>query len=426
LLDRWVKTGMSYGISAAVIDGDDVTFFNSGQRTTGDAAVDARTIYEIGSVTKVFTSLLLADMAARGEVGLDDPIDGLLPDGVKPPRRDERSITLRQLAQHTSGLPRLPGNFAPASETDPFADYTTEKLYAFLNGYTLPRAIGEKYEYSNLGMGLLGALLARRADTEYEALVETRICQPLGMESTTGELNDAVRARLAPGHHGARTVSCWTIPALPGCGQLRSSAAEMARFVRAHLEPDASPLSAAIRTCLDTNGAATTDIPKTKVTLGWHLTETAGGKVYWHNGGTGGYRSFIGFNPQKQRGVVVLANSPYSVDNLAMHLLDRANPLAPIKESVVVPPQVLQSYVGQYRLTILHQFDITLENGQLFARLTGQASLPLWAESPTKFFYREVDAQITFERDAEQRPQALVLHQFGADQRAARVAAKSD
>ncbi|MGC1520781.1 MAG: serine hydrolase, partial [Steroidobacteraceae bacterium] len=138
--------------------------------------LDGDTVFEIGSITKVFTSLLLADMVQRGEVKLDDPIAKYLPASAKVPERNGHSITLVDLATHTSALPRMPANFRPKDPANPYADYTDEQLYAFLSSYELIRDVGAKYEYSNLGFGLLGQGLAHRAGTDYETLVETRIC----------------------------------------------------------------------------------------------------------------------------------------------------------------------------------------------------------------------------------------------------------
>src|SRR5208283_4407870 len=119
-------------------------------------ALDGDTVFEIGSITKVFTALLLADMAQRGEVALTDPVSKYLPKGVKMPGRNGHAIMLQDLATHTSGLPRLPSNMKPKDFMNPYADYTPELLYQFLSSYELPRDPGSKWEYSNLGAGLLG------------------------------------------------------------------------------------------------------------------------------------------------------------------------------------------------------------------------------------------------------------------------------
>jgi serine-type D-Ala-D-Ala carboxypeptidase/endopeptidase len=154
-----------------------------------------------------------------------------LPASVKVPERDGRQISLVDLATHTSGLPRMPANFRPKDPANPYADYTDEQLYSFLSSYDLIRDIGLKFEYSNLGFGLLGQGLARRAGTGYETLVETRICEPLGMKSTRITLSPDMERRFAAGHSADLvTVSRWDIPSLAGAGALRSTANDLLIF----------------------------------------------------------------------------------------------------------------------------------------------------------------------------------------------------
>lgn len=146
--------------------------------------VDGQTLFEIGSVTKAFTGLLLADMVERGEVKLDDPVVKYLPPGAVVPERNGKAITLLDLATHTSGLPRLPDNMPSADPRNPYADYTEAQLDSFLKGHGLTRDIGATYEYSNLGVGLLGRALARRGDGDYETVLRQRVLKPLGLTST--------------------------------------------------------------------------------------------------------------------------------------------------------------------------------------------------------------------------------------------------
>ena len=156
-----------------------------GNLANGDPrTLDGDTIFEIGSVTKVFTSLLLAEMVSRKEVALDDPAAQYLPEPVRMPERSGKAITLLDLSMHCSGLPRVPGNLNPKDPANPYADYSVDDLYQFLSGYTLPRDPGSEVECSNLGAGLLGHILARRAGTDYETLVRARITEPLSMPDT--------------------------------------------------------------------------------------------------------------------------------------------------------------------------------------------------------------------------------------------------
>jgi serine-type D-Ala-D-Ala carboxypeptidase/endopeptidase len=287
---------------------------------------DAHTLFEIGSVTKAFTGILLAEMVERGVVRFDTPVAALLPPGTPVPERAGRQITLLDLATQSSGLPRLPDNLRPATMANPYADYSVAQLYEFLAGYELPRDIGALYEYSNLGMGLLGLALGLRADASYEALVRARILEPLGMESTAIVLDAEARQRLAPGHNAlGQVVPNWDLPTLAGAGALRSSVDDMLAFVAANLDPPDSPLGRAMRASHEARVA--TANPNLRVGLAWHLLTVNGHTFIWHNGGTGGYRSFIGFDPVRNVGVVVLSNGLRSMDEVGLHLLDPTVPL---------------------------------------------------------------------------------------------------
>lgn len=290
--------------------------------------LDGDTLFEIGSVTKVFTSLLLADMVRRGEVALDDPVQKYLPRGVTMPRRGGREITLRDLATHTSGLPRLPNNMSPKDAADPYADYTVDQLYRFLSSYTLPRDIGTEYEYSNVGGGLLGHVLARRARMDYESLLISRVCVPLEMEDTRITLSAELRARFAAGHDDQmKPVPHWNLPSLPGAGALRSTANDLLKFLAASLGLRQSPLAPAMRSMLDVRRP--TGVEGMQIALGWHVFNRGGHEIVWHNGGTGGFRSFVGFSPASRVGVVLLSNAETAegVDDIGLHLLDSSIPL---------------------------------------------------------------------------------------------------
>lgn len=271
-------------------------FGNLGDEVAHTLAPDGDTLFEIGSITKVFTGLLLASAVVRNEVLLDAPISTLLPAEVHAPGRGDAAITLAHLATHTSGLPRLPTNMRPADVTNPYVDYGVEQLHAFLNKHELRRDPGQEYEYSNLGAGLLGYLLgetaARRPAQEgapsptsgvaaLEALLRERITAPLGMDDTAFTLNEAQRSRLASPHARGRTSSNWDMNALAGAGGIRSSVNDMLDFIAGYIESDAategtadSPasdaalLAAAMRLAAeprcDAHGSH-------RMGLGWHL-----------------------------------------------------------------------------------------------------------------------------------------------------------
>src|SRR5690348_6485445 len=216
LADRVGSENNGIGIVVGVVDPNGRRVVAYGSLAKNDnRSLNGDTVFEIGSMSKVFTSLVLMDMVRRGEVALTDPVSKFLPATVKVPERNNRKITLADLSTQSSGLPRMPSNFTPKDPNNPYADYTVQQMYDFLSGYQLTRDIGSQYEYSNLGVGLLGHVLTLRAGTSYEALVRARICDPLGMKDTRVTLTSEMRARLAVGHSETLApVANWDIPTL--------------------------------------------------------------------------------------------------------------------------------------------------------------------------------------------------------------------
>ena len=413
LQDR-VATKRAVGIVAGVLDHGQKKLFTAGTSGAPGVALDGNTVFEIGSITKVFTASLLADMAARGEVKLDDPVGKYLPSTVRMPSRNGRQITLLDLATQSSGLPRMPSNFKPRDQNNPYSDYTVAEMYAFLSGYELTRDIGAQYEYSNLGVGLLGHALALRAGKSYEALLTERILKPLGMNDTRIILDDAGKARLARGHTatGAPTAN-WDLQTLAGAGALRSTANDLFKFLAANLDSASKPLGPVLAT---TRSARRDLDAQMKIGLNWHILTAFQRPLIWHNGGTGGYRSFIGLDPERQRGVVVLSNQSVAPDDIGVHLLEVRAPITPapkLRTEIAVDPALLETYVGVYQLAPTFALTITREGESLFAQATGQPKFQLFAEAPTEFFLKEVDAQISFEKDSTGKVTRLVLHQGG-------------
>ena len=201
LVNRIDEAKKAVGIVVGTVDEKGRNVISYGRFDQNDPRTpDGNTVFEIGSITKVFTSLVLAEMVERGEVKLDDPVAKYLPDTVKMPGRNGREITLRDLSMQVSGLPSLPTNFKPADPDNPYVDYDAAKLYEFLSSYKLRRDPGEKYEYSNLAVGLLGTALSRRDGMSYGEMVRKRILDPLGMHETFVALSERQKKDLAPGH----------------------------------------------------------------------------------------------------------------------------------------------------------------------------------------------------------------------------------
>jgi CubicO group peptidase (beta-lactamase class C family) len=426
LVDRIDVRHQGVGIVVGVIDAHGRHIVAYGALNQGDKRpLDGETVFEIGSATKVFTNLLLSEMVQDGEVKLDDPAAKYLPAGAAMPERGGKQITLIDLATHTSGLPRLPENFHPKDTVNPYADYTTDQLYDFLSHYTLTRDIGSKYEYSNLGVGLLGDLLSNRTGQSYEAMVRDRITRPLGMTSTAITLSPSEKARLAVGHDAAlKAVSNWDLPALEGAGALRSTGDDLLTFLAAELGYVKTPLKMAMAAQLEPRRP--TGSPGLEIALGWHVFTALNGGVVWHNGGTGGYRSFMAFDPKTGAGVVVLSNvsDEHGVDDIGMHIL-AGTPLLPppvVHHEVAVDPATLDRYVGAYQLTPKVTITVAREGDHLFATIPRQPAFELFAEGPDAFFLKVVEAQVIFTVGKDGTVTALVLRQGGVDQTAPRAA----
>jgi CubicO group peptidase (beta-lactamase class C family) len=325
-----VKNGESVGLVVGFIDAQGRReYFSHGTLTkNGEESVDENSVYEIGSITKVFTCIVLADMVVNGELSLDDPAETHLPETVKMPSRNGNKITLEHLAANHSGLPRMPHNFRPRDIKNPYADYTAENMYDFLSSYTLQRDIGEKYEYSNLGMGLLGHVLSLKARMDYEQLIVERICHVLGMQDTVITLTESMKKRLAKGHTPMGEVPNWDIPTLAGAGALRSTANDMVTFLGANMGIERTSLLPAMDMTHEPRIDVSNDM---KVGLGWHIRDNGKTQIIWHNGGTGGYRSFCGFVKHEKVGVVVLSNMNIGADDIGFHLLDRSYALKKIE-----------------------------------------------------------------------------------------------
>lgn len=411
LTQRLGDANSKIGISVSLID-------EKGTRFIGqpEAAATASGVYEIGSVTKVFTAVLLADMVKRGEVRLEDEAAKFLPATVKMPSKSGKQITLQHLATHTSGLPRLPDNLKPANPLNPYADYTVEQLYDFLSKHELRREIGEKYEYSNLGAGLLGHILSLRAKMSYEDLVKKRILEPLGMKNTAMTLTPAMQAKLAPGHNPfGKPTPNWDLTVLAGAGAFRSTPEDMAVFAAANLGLKKSKLDEVLTASHEPKTQAGS--PDTKVALGWHVTNRNGNEIVWHNGGTGGYRSWVGFDKKRKKGVFVIANMQTDIDDIGFYLLGAGE----LQKTVEVAPEILDKYVGEYQVAPTFILTVTREGKNLFIQATNQQKLPVAAESETEFVQRQARARFRFNKNDKGEVIGLTLLQGGRETPAQKI-----
>jgi D-alanyl-D-alanine-carboxypeptidase/D-alanyl-D-alanine-endopeptidase len=422
LVKRIDQQKQATGIVLGIIDPNGRRVVGYGNPAKGDPRpVNGDTIFEIGSISKVFTSLLLADMVNRKEVTLDDSAAQYLPEQVRMPEPNGKPIRLLDLAAHSSGLPSAPSNMNRKDPANPYADYSVDDLYEFVSGYTSPRDAGSEVEYSNLGAGLLGHILARRAGTDYESLVRNRITQPLGMPDTGITLTPSMKQRMATGHNAMLApVANWDIPALAGAGALRSSTNDMLTFLEAFFGYKESPLAPSMKAMLDVRhsvGKANFEIG-----LGWFVF----GDGVWHDGGTGGFRSFAGYDPKARTGVVAFSNASTlgGVSDIAMHLLNPKAPLANLDPpeqhaAILRDPALLDRYTGRYQLPD-RVLEIIRNGGRLFAQVTAVGGKPIagpvfemFAEGENIFSVKVTGGRISFETGPDGRVTSLIMHRAG-------------
>lgn len=315
------------GLVVAAFRGDVVAVAGAGVTSDGGTPPGLDTVFQIGSITKVFTSLALADAVARGALSLDTPLASLLP--VSPGSRTE-AIQLVHLATHTSGLPRLPRGLrrqALRHRHDPYRDFRTDDLLAALSVARPRRRPGTAVRYSNFGAALLGEALSRHAGMGYEDLVARRITDPLGLQDTVVRVRPDQLDRCAAGHsRHRRPVPDWDMGSMAGAGGLYSTASDLVTFLRAHLDPPPS-LAEAFRLLQQPRARVNRWV---RAAMGWRLIAHRGGPhaALWHNGGTGGFAGHVSLLPQARAGVVVLTNTARPVDTIGLGLLHK---LAPAK-----------------------------------------------------------------------------------------------
>ncbi|MFM8471053.1 MAG: serine hydrolase domain-containing protein [Limisphaerales bacterium] len=292
---------------------------------------DARTMFEIGSVTKVFTAVALARLEVDGKAKLADTLRASLPGQVALAKGLE-PVTLLHLATHTAGLPRLPGNLdtSAANLANPYVKYRTEELHQFLAGAKLNNPPGRLVDYSNVGFALLGHVLSLKAAQPYEDMVRGDLFGPLGMTNTAIRLADEQRARLTPGHSPkGEVVPGWDFDIFAPAGAFRSNATDLLAFLEANLTDADTPAGRSLTLARKLHRVGDAgDLP-----LGWQRQQDfqTGLEIYWHNGGTGGYASFVAFSRAPRIGVVVLSNhgdamaGKFDVDKIGLELLKLAS-----------------------------------------------------------------------------------------------------
>ena len=311
------KYSNGVGVVVGLIENGNVHYYSSGKKAIdGNELVHEDTVFEIGSITKVFTTLVLITMVQDGLVSLDDPVEKYIP-SLCIPQKNGKKITLRHLATHTSGLPRDPTNLAVKNGLYAYDGYTIEQLYACVGSYECTREPGVLYEYSNVGMGLLGHILCLRAGQSYEQLIQERICTKLGMTKTFVTLPAEVSASMARGHCLLKKVKQSDMSAVPGAAGLYSTVKDMVQFLAAHMSiyEELGSVGDSVESGLLKKAMSDSLVeqcvvnPTLKMALGWMIFQKNDDSVIWHKGAIVGYSSFIGFNRVHRTGVVILTNS---------------------------------------------------------------------------------------------------------------------
>jgi serine-type D-Ala-D-Ala carboxypeptidase/endopeptidase len=388
--------------------------------------VNGTTVFEIASLTKVFTALVLADMAARKQVTLDAPVGSCLPAGVRVPEHGGRQISFVDLATHSSGLPLRPSNLASQTALNKYAGYTVEQLYQGLADFKLPRAPGSAFEYSNWGFGLLGNALAHCAGRSYAALLAERVTGPLSMRDTMFVPSGALRSRLAAPYDGKlQPVSNETTGALDAAGGLYSSVDDLLNFIEVFLGHGPQPLVAAGATMLEPRRPG--DGPDTRMGLGWRVTTSRDITTIWSSGRADGYRSFMALDPRQRVAVVALTNAATNVgvDDIGWHVLDPSVALIQQHPRIAVPADVLERYVGRYKFDDGVVMTVVREADHLVVQMTGQGPSAIFASGPREFFPEDIEAHFVFAESGTASAQSLVLNQDGQSYKAQRIAEES-
>ncbi|MEM8683157.1 MAG: serine hydrolase [Pseudomonadota bacterium] len=385
-IDKAVNDGDSLAISAMLLDGDSVSYYSGGAISPDGAAPNENTQYQIGSITKVFTNMLLAEMVADGKLGYDTALGDLMGDDFTFANADLGKVTMEQLATHTSGLARMPSNFAPTDPQDPYKDYTAEQLNAEIAQARNKQVLVAEYGYSNLGMGLLGYRLGQLEGSSYTEEVIAQVVAPLGLEETGFERSD----NLADGYRSGSVVPAWLLPEpIAAAGALWGSTSDFVRLAQVMLGQAESPLKHDIEAVRDSIAQAGPDFDVTRV---WHMTWADDQPIYWHNGGTGGYLTFFGFRPDTNQAVAILVAGGDGPTEKGLTMLGSTKQGRPA-------PEIDESVMGQYEIAPGVGIGVFERSGYLVGQVSGQAAARLYDGGNDWYSLNIADASLHFLRE---------------------------
>ncbi|MEI8136079.1 MAG: serine hydrolase domain-containing protein [Bacteroidota bacterium] len=314
----FIQSPQNCGLSIGVIKDEKSIFYNYGETKRGGNNLPSQnTIYEIGSISKTFCGILLAYGVTESKINLEDDIRNYLPEKYPNLETHDQVIKVKNLANHTSGLPRLPENIfiQPNFDTlNPYKNYDKQKVFDYLKTITLTSEPGKIYSYSNLGMGLLGMILEKVYANRFDELIKEKICTVNGMNNTAVNLATEQQILFADGYNAdGKNTPHWDLGALTAAGGIKSSTSDMVKYLQYNLDEKDSVTKLAHQSTFN-NG--------TNIALAWHIVKTKmGNELIWHNGGTFGFSSFCGFIKEKKCALIVFSNSGTNVDYIGLSIL---------------------------------------------------------------------------------------------------------
>jgi len=324
--DDFIQKKFAPGICVGIVKGNTVMIKGYGTADkNGGQIPDSNTIFEIGSITKVFTAEITQRLVDDGLLHWNDHIQAVLPDSAK--LKFDDSSTLLNLVNHTSGFARIPDSILSllTNECDPYSTLTNADIARYLRACTdKKRPDLHHYDYSNFGTALLANIDEYRTGKSYETLLQELICFPLQMVHTSLFVKDS--SKFATGYDEKGNKTChWNFGAMYGCGAIRSDIADMIKFLKANMDSTNLLYNSFHKTHQET-----ALIPTGGIAYGWHIDRVNGAlsgifNIIWHNGGTGGFRSYMGFDPKRKTGIIVIANQATDeVDRAGIDILIKA------------------------------------------------------------------------------------------------------
>lgn len=408
-LDRSVALDLYPSVQVAWVDLAGVRYWQAGELSPEAGVPRPDTIYALGPATGVFTAAATGLLVKDKQIAWHSKLASLLPASASPPEFAGQPILLQHLATHTSGLPPIPLDLPAREVSQPFADYSEQRLYRLLAVIQeLNERPGTRYQYSPLGLGILGHALERRTGKPFDTLMRETLTDPLALPDTVAVLSDEQLTRLAPGFEGQMQVEPLRYNALAGGGALKSTAADLVRWLQLCLPLTRVPHTDVLQQIQ--NPSMPSSVEDTWAAMGWHVTTRASAPVVWASGQDRGHAVFIGMVPQERKGVVVLANSSASVDDIGFHLLQpQAFPWRELPQVLPLSTFQQQAFPGVYETVGGRRVIVTVEDEHLFVEVPGAPRYRVYPLERYVFGYAKGDAQVRFSRSAVPSPSLTLV-----------------